>query len=209
MIGLILKDLISLKKSSGKIIIIVALYIVIFESAGSITFLSAMIIIIFTMFILNTFAFDEVSKWDYYALSLPVTKHQIVLSKYLLTLAFDLVGILIAFLLFLVKNQVTAETVLSLFVLSALALIMASVMLPLLYKLGTQKARIWTIMILLLPTAGLMLLSALGIKLSGNILASISDSAVELLVYLAAPAALLLFTGSYVLSCKIFENKEI
>jgi ABC-2 type transport system permease protein len=209
MIGLILKDLLSLKNSGVKLIIMMALYFVIFASSGNITFLSAMVIIVLTMLIINTFAYDEVSKWDYFALSLPVTKRQIVLSKYLLTLAFDILGILIAFILFFVRDEINIETVLSLCAIFSLALIMASVMLPLLFKLGTQKARIWTIMILLLPTAGVVLLNQMGIKFSGSSLPAISDATVELLVYLAVPIALFLFAGSYLLSCKIFEGKEI
>jgi ABC-2 type transport system permease protein len=209
MIGLILKDLLSLKKSGGKLLIMMALYFVIFASSGNIAFLSAMVTIVLTMLVINTFAYDEMSKWNYYALSLPVKKHQIVLSKYLLTLAFTIVGILIAVVLYLAEHKMNPETVLVLCALSSLALLMASVMLPLLFKLGTQKARIWTVIILLLPTAAIVLLSEFGVKMSNSNLPFFSDSTVELFVSLTVPIALLLFIGSYLLSCKIFERKEI
>lgn len=209
MIGLMLKDLLSLKKAGGKMVIILGLYTVIFASTGGITFLSAMIIMILTMLVMNTFSYDELSKWDYYALSLPVAKQQIVLSKYLLSLFLNLIGILISLAVYVVKKQVNLESAFSLCALSCTALLMASVLLPLLFKLGTQKARIWMILIFLLPTAGIMALSSLGIKLSGNSLAAISDSTIELLVYLAVPAAFILFAVSYLVSCHIFKNKKL
>ncbi|MDF2631777.1 MAG: putative transporter, permease protein [Caproiciproducens sp.] len=206
MLGLIVKDLLCLKKSALKMVVILGLYIVIFYSANNIVFLCAMIIMISTMLILNTFAYDELSKWDYYALSLPVTKKQIILSKYLLTVLFDFIGILITLLLYLIKRQLNLEAALSICALAATALIMAAVLLPLLYKLGTQKARIWMIMIFLLPTAAIIVLGNLGFHLTAGMP---SESTIGLLVWISLPVALLFYAGSYFLSYKIFVNKEI
>lgn len=208
MFGLIVKDLLCLKKSAFRLIVILGLYIVIFSSADNIIFLCSMIILISTTLILNTFAYDEASKWDYYALSLPVTKKQIVLTKYLLTGLFDIIGFSIALLLYLIKRQINTENVLSVCVLTAAALLMSSILLPLLYKIGTQKARIWLIMIFLIPVAVVALMSTMGINLL-SAMATVSDSVVELLLYLSLPAAILIFIGSYFLSCRIFKNKEI
>jgi len=202
------KDLLSLKKASMKMLVIMGLYIVIFSMTDSLVFVSSMIILVATLMIMNTFAFDELSKWDYYALSLPVTKKQIVLSKYLLTFFFDVIGIIISLVLNIVKQKLNTDSIVSICVLSALALIMASIMLPLIYKLGTQKARIWIILIFLIPAAGLALIGTMGIDPLAAI-ATIGDSVVELLVYLSLPVAILIFIGSFFLSCHIFKNKEI
>jgi len=206
MLGLVLKDLLCLKKSALKMVVILGLYIVIFSSSNNLAFLCAMIIMISTMFILNTFAYDEMSKWDYYALSLPVTKKQIVLSKYLLTVLFDFIGILITLLLYLIKRQLNFEAALSICALAAIALTMAAILLPLLYKLGTQKARIWMIMIFLLPTAAAILLGNLGFHLTAGMP---SECTIGLLVMSSLPVALLLYAGSYLLSYKVFLGKEI
>lgn len=206
MLGLIVKDLLCLKKSAFKLIIILGLYIVIFSSADNIIFLCTMIIMISTTLILNTFAYDELSKWDYYALSLPVTKKQIVLTKYLLTALFDFFGFSIALLLYLIKRQFNVETIASVYALSASGLVLASVLLPLLYKLGTQKARIWLIMIFLLPTAAIVVLGKFGFNPTTS---TPSTGIIEIIVWISLPAALLIYTGSYYLSCHFFENKEI
>ena len=210
MLGLVVKDLLCLKKTALKMVVILGLYIVIFFSANNIAFLCAMIIMISTMLILNTFAYDELSKWDYYALSLPVTKKQIVLGKYLLTVLFDFIGILITLLLYLIKRQLNLEAALSICALAAIALIMAAILLPLLYKLGTQKARIWMIMIFLLPTAAVIVLGNLVGNFGFHLTASMpSEGTIGLLIWVSLPVALLLYAGSYLLSYKVFLSKEI
>ncbi|HEX3039836.1 MAG TPA: ABC-2 transporter permease [Caproiciproducens sp.] len=209
MTGLMLKDLLSLRKASGRIMAILGLYIVIFAAAGNVSFLSAMIILIMTMFIVNTYSYDEMSKWDYYALSLPVTKSQIVLSKYLLTLLFELAGILVSVLVYLFKNLINTENIMGLCGISSTAVLMAAILLPLIYKFGTQKARIWMVLLFLLPTAAILGLNSFGILPSGNALSQVSDSFMETLVLLMVPVSLLLFTLSYFLSCHIFKRKSI
>jgi hypothetical protein len=209
MTGLMLKDLLSLRKASGRIMVILGLYIVIFAAAGNVSFLSAMIILIMTMFIVNTYSYDEMSKWDYYALSLPVTKSQIVLSKYLLTLLFELAGILVSVLVYLFKNLINTENIMGLCGISSTAVLMAAILLPLIYKFGTQKARIWMVLLFLLPTAAILGLNSFGILPSGNALSQVSDSFMETLVLLMVPVSLLLFTLSYFLSCHIFKRKSI
>jgi ABC-2 type transport system permease protein len=207
MTGLILKDLLSLRKAIGRILVIVALYVVIFASAGNVAFLSGMILMIMTLFIINTYSYDEMSKWDYYARALPVTKSQIVLSKYLLTLLFELVGILFSTLIYLFKNELNPENIVGLGALSSVVLLMVAILLPLIYKFGTQKARIWMVLIFLLPTAGMLALNSLGVLPSSSSL-QISDSFAETFALLMLPVSLLLFTLSYFLSCHIYKNKE-
>ncbi len=207
MTGLLLKDLLSLKKAGSRIAVFMVMYIIIFASSGNLTFLSAMITIIMTMFVLNTFAYDELCKWDYFALSLPVTKRQIVLSKYALAFLFALFGVLVSLLIYLSKGQINLEITATLCIVSAISLLISSVMLPLIFKLGTQKARIWMVLIFLLPSVGITLLGNLGWKLSTNV--PVSNSTVETLIVLALPAALIIFALSYFLSCNIFSRKEI
>ncbi len=207
MTGLLLKDLLSLKKAGSRIAVFMVMYIIIFASSGNLTFLSAMITIIMTMFVLNTFAYDELCKWDYFALSLPVTKRQIVLSKYILAFLFALSGVLVSLLIYLAKGQVNLEVAATLCIVSSISLLISSVMLLLIFKLGTQKARIWMVLIVLLPSVGITILGNLGWRPSANV--QIGNSTVEMLIVLALPVALIVFVLSYYLSCNIFSRKEI
>lgn len=209
MIGLITKDLLSLKKVGIRIGFIIVLYAVIFSSTGSLAFLSAFITVFCTMLIINTFAYDELAKWDIYALSMPVTKKQIVLSRYLLCILFDAAGIIVSFLLGLIFRKLDAELSTILYCFFAASLVIAAIMMPLLYKFGTQKARIWIILLFLAPTAGAALLKNLGISHPFSALGTISNSTAELLLAVFLPVALLIYVGSYFLSFRIYQSKEI
>lgn len=206
MLGLLVKDLLLVKQTGLKIIIILGLYIVIFSSSNSLSLLCTMVTMISTLLILNTFAYDELAKWNYYALSLPITKKKIILSKYLLTVLFDFIGILISILLCVIKRQLNLEAAAGLYVLAAAALILTALLLPLLFKFGTQRARIWMIIICLVPAAAVIVFGNLGLLPNGSMP---SNAVVELLIWLSLPVSLLLFACSYFLSCRIFENKEI
>jgi hypothetical protein len=206
MLGLIAKDLICIKKYSIKLLAVVAIYFVIFASSGDLIFLSSMIIIISTMLVITTFSYDELSKWDCFALSLPVTKKQIVLCKYFLALIFDLLGMLIVLIIHLIENQLEFEELISIYTLGAVALIIPAILLPLIYKFGVQKSRLWLILIFLLPTALAIIFGKAGISLGMGLP---SESTIEALVKASLPAALIVFSASYFISCRIFENKNI
>ena len=55
--------------------------------------------ILFTIMIpMVAMSYDDKSKWDRYALTMPVSRRDMVLSKYLLALAFAAFALLITFL---------------------------------------------------------------------------------------------------------------
>lgn len=207
MIALLTKDLLSLKKTSLKILLVMGIYAFIFSAAGGLAFLSAFITIFSTLLIMNTFAYDELAKWDSYVLSLPVSKKEIVLSKYLLNIFLSIAGITVSFLLALITRKWDADLSTIVYCFFAGSLIISAVLIPLLIKFGTQKARIWIMLIFLLPGVGGALIKNLGLNLSG--FNSISSSTAELLMAVFLPAALLIYAGSFFISCYIYQNKEI
>lgn len=206
MLGLIFKDFICMKKTSLKLFVFFIVYFIIFTSTGNISFLSAMIIMLSTMFVITTFAYDEVAKWDCFALSLPVTKKQVVLSKYLLAVIFDVMGILVVFIIHVIKNRLIYEELISIYALAAVALIIVSILIPLIYKFGTQKSRIWLIVIFLVPTALAALFSKSGLASNFSLP---SESTIETLVKASLPFAIIIFALSYFISCHIYENSEV
>lgn len=207
MSALITKDLLTMRKIGIKIGFTIVLYVLIFSSMGNSAFQSAIIIMFSAMVLMNTFAYDELAKWDIYLLSLPVTKKQIVLSRYLLGFLFIAVGCAVSALLALLSSKMDSELPVILYCFFALSLCVLAFMMPLLYKFGTQKARLWIILFCFLPTAAATILSELHLSLPS--FGPIDDSTSELLLALVLPVSLLLYAGSYFLSCRIFQNKEI
>lgn len=201
--GLLLKDLLCLKKAAAMLLGLVVIYTAIFASSGKAAMVSGMVIIMTTILIINTFAYDEQAKWMNYALSLPVTKGQIVLGKYLLSALFGAAGVLLSLLVSVVMRQFGSETLLGILIIWATALFLSSILLPLLFWFGTQKARILLFLVLLLPTALIAVLGGSGIHLS------ISEGPVpEALLYLSLPVSLLIFIGSFFLSRRILNRRE-
>ncbi|HBL68905.1 MAG TPA: ABC-2 transporter permease, partial [Firmicutes bacterium] len=80
--GLIIKDFFALARQARIFLAATAFYLIYSITTKNITMFAVM----FTMFMgflpINTMAFDEQSKWNKYALSMPLTRTDIVLSKY-------------------------------------------------------------------------------------------------------------------------------
>lgn len=207
MIGLLYKDLLSIKKSMTRVVFVFAIYLVIFAiSEDGASFLSAMVVLLSAMLVMNAFAYDEISKWNYYALSLPITKRQLVLSRYVLTLIMNLSGFLLAFLPGLFRNHMSMEFVMTVYCVSSVALALMAILLPLLFKFGTQKARIWIFVICMVPTVLIFAFNKSGLSFQS---VSLSDAAIETALWFSLPAALLLLVISYFISYAIMQNKEL
>lgn len=148
MSGLILKDLLYLRKGSLSILIIGGFYcLMAVVGAWSVSFLGGFLAVLVTMLPFNCFAYDHTAKWDVYAFTLPVSRNGIVAARYLTVLILTAAGALLALLagavaaLFGRMDDWQTYLVTCLVVL-ALGLLINAVMLPLLYKFGAERARI-------------------------------------------------------------------
>ena len=93
--GLITKDLLQLKSYTKTLIIFMIIFIFVsLEPKNS--SMDEILIIMMTlglgMFGMATFSYDEMAKADKYILTFPLTKKEIVLSKYILAIALTILG---------------------------------------------------------------------------------------------------------------------
>ena len=99
--GLLIKDLYLVKGYGTSIILISALFIAIGIMNGSYAFL--MLTALYSAMIsINTMSYDERGHWDTYADSLPVSRTQVVLSKYILSF----IAMLIVWILYLAGQTI-------------------------------------------------------------------------------------------------------
>lgn len=164
--GLLYKDL-SLIVSGYKFNF---LYLLVFyglvTALTRLTFLSYALIFVVGMYASTTIAMDENSRWDAYARTLPVKPGQIVAVKYLLTLFFLVVGVVLGALMTLLIPGESAptpgEVVLGLAAATLTTLVYYSLTIPLSYKFGSAKARSWVMIalftVIFLPMAVLVAL---------------------------------------------------
>ena len=205
MIGLILKDLLYLKRT-GKVLIAMLIFYVILmansKRAFSDTLLSSFVVMLTMILCSNAFGYDEVAKWKLYELSFPVSKKQIVLARYLLALSFATVLTLLSFLLeWMIFRGVTADSLAVLSVSWGISLFLCSILFPLFYRYGMQKARLILLLLLLIPSLGIALFQAISIP-------ALSESSVLLLIQLFPVFAALVFFVSFLISCRVYASKD-
>ena len=211
--GLILKDLLNLRKNLKTIIIMCLFYTLLFSTLNP-TFLSGMITILFAMQILTTFSYDDYSKWNMNALSLPITKKQLVLSKYILGISFIIFGGVFSFiltsLLSLFKGSfILGDLVASIIGSTGIMILMILILLPLIFKYGVERSRIMLLAIFAIPTVLILIISKV-LALTGIPFPS-EEQLNALLPVICIIATLILIAGSYVsymTSVKIVTKKE-
>lgn len=91
--------------------------------------------------------YDERSKWDAYAMTLPCTRDQVVSAKYLVGLiaggaVLALVGVVQAARMVVTDTFVLEEYLLLLSMLLVLICVGSSITLPFMFKLGVEKGRV-------------------------------------------------------------------
>ena len=93
--GLIIKDFLNLRNNIKTMLITILIYLLFFISYDP-SFLSGLLIMIFCLQILSTFSYDEYANWDVFALSLPISRKELVLSKYIVFAIFPIAGTILS-----------------------------------------------------------------------------------------------------------------
>lgn len=210
MSGLLLKDLLVLRKGAKSYLIFLALYAVLSLTWSSNLF-STLLVVIVMMLPMNCFSWDNYTKWDTYAGTLPLRRRTVVASRYLLVLLIAAAAMVLMAALALVSGLISGVMDWDQFLLSyvssmAGALLLNALTLPLLYKYGPERARILMTVCLVAIFAGIYLLEFAAEDGGLPALPAVSQTVVLALVLLALLAA---FAVSYLISCHIYERKEV
>lgn len=209
--GLLLKDFINLKGYFKNLFIafaIVCAYAFMSDSPSS---MAGIIIILATMLVISSFSYDQYAKWENYALTMPLTKKALVQGKYIFSLLLAVLGAVISFsiiaVVMLLKQQVELlELASSIGVITLLSLILISILLPIIYKVGVEKSRLMMALIFLvmflIVTGGIYLAQQAGITMP-------SEQVMQIVSCLSPILVLLLMYFSYRLSCHIYSKRDI
>lgn len=152
--ALLLKDILTLRKTLMTYIGFMVLYFAIGLYSDNSAFFLVFVVLMCNMLPMNALAYDERFHWDRMGLCLPVPQHNLVLSKYVLSLLGFVVSSLPLFLFYRIAAQISgqpfSEEQQVILLLTASGLILASIQLPMLFWLGTERGRFVTIAIFLL-----------------------------------------------------------
>ena len=180
-------------------------FAVVFIPQGN-SFIFGIIILMFAMMVVTTISYDDLAKWDAYALTMPVTRKEMVLSKYLVMAILNTLGAVLSLIVGAVGSVIMGQSfdleILAIIgAIYLIALIFGSVIIPLIYKFGTEKARLMLILCALLPTALMLLAEQFNVPLptTGN-----PWIYLILLIGFSVTGVIL----SYLISLKIYSQKE-
>ena len=141
--GLMLKDFYELISAGKTLLVILALYL----TAGQIFFTSIADVgmLICAMLPVNTIGYDERSGWNRYVLSFPVSRKEIVVSKYILGYLF----LAAAFAVRLTAAFASGHgegVVASSAAAALLGLVYMAIQMPVMVKFGIEQGRMWTML---------------------------------------------------------------
>ena len=214
MIGLLKKEyyLMEGQMKSWLIVAVFCFFYSYFMNADS--FLFMLIILIGIMSTMTVFSLDKACGWDTYAISLPLTRKEIVEARYLFAFLIDIGVSLACCLLMLLRGLIKGgvnipESLHSLFQILLVTILMQLLLFPVIYKLGVEKARFVYMAVFICLSLGVLGLSQLDDI--GAVLAGIRINAEKIMQYGEIAAVILAAAGLFLslwLSVRIYEKKE-
>ena len=139
---LLVKDLLTLKGQAKSLLLVLAVWFIISFVNGSGLFFTSLSVIYGMLLPLTTLSIDEKSRVERYMMSMPVTRAELALSRY----ALGILGLLALGVLGIGASLVIGDSLEEALGASAacfcLAVLLLGVTLPLVYKFGTDKARV-------------------------------------------------------------------
>lgn len=216
MTGLILKDLVNLKRYGRTLAIVIAIYAVMSFINKDASMFNSIFTVVLAMITISSYSFDEAAKWDSYALSMPVNRKDIVKSKYYLLLIISALGLGVNLIFSIGINlYIGSDNLLKGFEFSLIGamglLFLNSIIIPFITKLGVEKARIIMIIVFMLPTG----IIYLGMNTLNNGTLTIPKKIIEIgnlilqYKYIIVPIAIIIVLSiSYNVSVKIYQKKQ-
>lgn len=213
--SLILKDLYNIGHNAKSMLFILVVFTAVFIPSSGVEGYACVCAVLCSMMIVTTFAFDDASKWNRYAMVMPVSKKDLVAGKFIVLAIFCAVGSLFGTVMGLigglVLNKVSFDLaglgVLLLVALAAwvISLILGSMSIPLVFRFGAEKGRVLLLVSFLVPMGvcfGIYrLLTVLGVE--------ITDRLIGILLCCLPVGALAWCYVMYRVSCRIFEKQEL
>lgn len=204
--GLLLKDLLNFKNQQGKtFLILIAFYFLMALQMHSSSFFAALWVMLGATLPISSIAYDEKAKWEKYALTMPISRKELVTSKYLLSFLFIIAGNIISLpVIYMIDGSFGMENLLIFLILVAIGVIFNSIMLPFVFKFGSENSRIIMILVVAVP----FLLGYMLQKMNINVVLFLENHE-KIIGITGGIATIVICLISYLLSVWIMERKEI
>lgn len=208
--GLILKDFYTMSSTLKIYAFLIFVYVAVFGIMENNPISAIMVsTLVISMSPVTALAYDEQSKWDKMARTAPVSAKEIVVAKYIFSLLMAVAAAVFSTLAIIIvdKFRNTSDCLIAMVMAILLAMFYHSLLFPTIYKFGTTKGRIYTMLIMFIPAILVALFSFVGFWTSAVIImltdyGELCAAAIVLLI-------VLMYIGSVGLSVKIYKNKDL
>ena len=209
MTGLILKDLHVMKDSLKVYLFIFLIYGYLGIVEGQVGLMYAMVFITSVVLPVTSISYDERSRWDRLACTMPVSRKEIVYSKYLLSLILLLSSSAVVGIALLAEDKMLVEEkVATGLIMVALSLFYQAIMIPVILKTGSEKGRIILMGICFVPIIIMYILSRFewfrAFDIEGFMLKWGS-----MLPYVAVAIVVVIYLVSIKTAVKIYTGKDL
>ncbi|MEE0777074.1 MAG: ABC-2 transporter permease [Bacillota bacterium] len=152
MLGLIYKDLMTLKRSLGFSFLWFLAFGVFCGYLSSLDFFCGVVSVFCAVLPLTTMSYDSQWGWETFALSTGISRRTMALSRYVLCLLLTLAAVVINFLMraFLAQDSSVLESLAIVLAIAGASLMMMALMMPLMYKFGVEKGRMFLMLVVFL-----------------------------------------------------------
>lgn len=219
--GLIIKDLLQLKSYFKTLIIFMFIFVCVSlepENTSTDGILIIMMTLGLGMFGMATFSYDEMAKANKYILTFPLTKKEVVLSKYVLQFLLTITGAILGSILSVIISIVLSKDIPNFIDLISIALggmfgigLVESIQMPCFYKMGAEKGRIYMFIITVAVAfiaGGIVMFAEKMINNFSIDLNSINSILETFLPFVLLGLVLLEYFISYKISYKVYSKKE-
>lgn len=205
--GLIIKDILNLKKGFKTVLAMLVFYILWSLKIGDTTVLIGIITLLLTMMSITSMSYDDFARWDKYVLATPISRKKVVASKYILGIILSASGILlstpIAYIITLFKGDMSgSQLILNSYIIFLISILFTCIILPLVYKFGVENSRMMMVAVAGIPMVIAYFMNSMGIFMPG-------EKQFILLLKLSPIIIVLCLLISSSISYGIYRNKDI
>lgn len=203
--GLIRKDFAVLAQQGKVLFVVVLVWAVVSVSQANLAFFAGLTCFFFAVLPITVMSYDDQAKTNSYLLTMPVSRKDLVLEKYLFGVLMTAIGAALSLVISAVSSRVTGvdflEQIAVILVMMGTGILAVSFLLPFMFKLGVEKARVIYMISFLLPMLLTFALQSMNLpEPSEEVLAALP----YLFLLLVTAAGLI----SYAISLKIVQHKE-
>jgi len=198
MFGLILKDLFNLKKQFIIVLSVILLFAVFGFFKKDFSFVSSFMFLVLMASIISAWSYDEYSKFDKYIATMPVSRKNTVIARYILSFILTALIFLTVTIISLITKE--GENIIIYFALMCASSLIFNIIAPFMYKFGSQTGRIIILVIFAVFGAAAFIVY--------KQMMTVTFGSLKIPFIILIVSAVLSYIISPLISVKIYEKKE-